>query len=368
MKQTLAITILLASLFWLSACGTDQRAAAPSTETVSGLTLETVTNQHLPDTFEAVGTIRSATTAIISSQILASVVSIQAREGDTVKRGQELAVLDDREVAARRRQASAAWKEAQQGLAAAEASYRAADATFRRYQTLVDKHSVARQEFDDVEARYKSAAAARQAAQARIEQAHAAVAEADTYYSYSRLRAPVSGVVAERKVDAGSLASPGMPLFVVEDTSRYRLEAAVEESRKGAVRLKQPVRVRLDALGGEMLAGTVDEIVPAVDPATRTFLVKIALPPRPAVRGGMFGRAEFALGERKALTVPASAVLERGQLEALYVVGDGTIRLRFVTTGKRFPGDRVEILSGLAAGERVVVNPGSRPLDGKRAG
>ena len=162
------------------------------------------------------------------------------------------------------------------------------------------------------------------------------------------------------------MAAPGVPLLTVEDPSRFRLEATVDESKIGAVRLGESVPVVIDALGEQPITGKVTQIVPAADPGSRTFTVKIDLPANPQMRTGLFGRARFARGQHDAIAVPKTAVLNRGQLQAVYVVGSDQIAsLRFVTLGAA-SGDQVEVLSGLQSGDRIVVQPGDRDLSGKQ--
>ena len=144
-----------------------------------------------------------------------------------------------------------------------------------------------------------------------------------------------------------------------------RLEAAVDESKLRSIRRGQVVKVTLDALG-KQVEGKVSEIVPTADPATRSFIVKVDLPAGADLRSGLFGRAFFAQGERPSMLVPATSVVERGQLQGVYVIGqDRVAALRYVTLG-RPSGDRVEVLSGLQAGDLLVAAPGARDLAGKR--
>lgn len=238
----------------------------------------------------------------------------------------------------------------------------------RRYQMLYDKKSVSPQEYDEVKTRLAAAKARRDAAHAGRAQAEAGVAAAKTAVGYTTIRAPFDGVVTTKLVDPGAMAAPGVPLLVVEDPSRFRLEVQVDESQIGLVRLGASVPVLIDALGPQRISGKVVEIVPAADPSSRSFTVKIELPSKPAVRSGLFGRARFPRGERQAILVPQSAVVHRGQLDGVYVVGTNDLAdLRYVTLG-RLDGDEVEILSGLSGGERIVAEPGGRELAGKRVG
>ena len=145
---------------------------------------------------------------------------------------------------------------------------------------------------------------------------------------------------------------PGTPLLTIEREGAYRLEASVEESRMAAIRVGQPVSVTLDGID-RTLDARVSEIVPAVDAASRSYTVKIDLPKVPALRSGAFGRASFSMGSRVALSIPAAAVTERGQLQSVLVAENGVARTRLITAGSKNK-DRIEVLSGLTAGDKVI--------------
>jgi RND family efflux transporter MFP subunit len=150
----------------------------------------------------------------------------------------------------------------------------------------------------------------------------------------------------------------------MEDVKQYRLEAVVDEVLVQRIKRGDKVPVLLDAIGTAALDGLVAELVPSADPSSRTFLVKIDLPPTPGIKSGMFGRASFSAGQKDALAVPVAAVFERGQLSGVYVVGEGGVAsLRLITAGKR-RGDKVEVLGGLDPGERIVVDGIDRVTDG----
>ena len=183
---------------------------------------------------------------------------------------------------------------------------------------------------------------------------------------FTKIRAPFDGLVTAKLADAGAIATPSVPLLIVEDPGHFRLEATVDESKMGAVRLGQAVPVVIDALGDQTIAGKVVQIVPAADPASRTFTVKIDLPSNPQIRSGLFGRARFPRGQRESVIIPQTAVVRRGQLQAVYVVGkDQAASLRYVTLGTPL-AQQVEVLSGLEAGDQVIAQPGDRELSGKR--
>jgi RND family efflux transporter MFP subunit len=205
-----------------------------------------------------------------------------------------------------------------------------------------------------------------QGADARIREAEAESRRARVELGHTRIVAPGPGVVVERTVEVGELATPGRALLRVDDPSGYRLEVPLASEQAARIPPGHPVEVRVDALGDGRLLGRVGEIVPEADPATRTVMVKVDLPPSPGLRSGLYGTARVELGRAERLRVPAGAVVERGQLSGVYVVDEHRVaRWRLVTLGGR-RDDRVEVLSGLAPGDAVVVDGVSRMADGTR--
>jgi multidrug efflux pump subunit AcrA (membrane-fusion protein) len=345
------------------------------------------------DTSEVVGTVKSRTSTTLSSKIVGTILALPVREGSQVEAGQVLVELDDRDIAAQLRRAEAGLREAEasvgeadQAIAAATAARAAAEAqrdlaaaTLARYQRLLDRKSVAPQEYDQVAARHKAAAAdveragaevqalqaKRQQIFARIEAAKAEVSSARVMHGYARITAPFSGVVTTKHVDVGALAAPGTPLLTLEDSRRYWLEAAIPESQATSVRRGQSLSVSIEAAALSVNA-TVSEIVPAADPTTRTILVRVDLPAAAGLRSGLFGRAWVPVGRRQAILVARQALIERGQLQGVYVVGqDDIARFRLVRTGQASKGE-VEILSGLTGGEKVVLAGVEKVTDGAR--
>jgi RND family efflux transporter MFP subunit len=359
-------SLIAAAVFGFSSCSTEQPVKAASPETVRHILVLTVQPADVPDLLETPGTVRAAQTSDLASQVMGTIVEIRAHEGDRVHRGQVLAVIDDSQPRAALDRATAAGIAAQQQLVAANSDLVLAESTLKRYQNLYDRKSLSPQEFDEVKARQQATLARRNMAQAGQAQARAALNQAMTSLAYTRIRAPFDGVVTEKKADSGTLASPGMPIFTVEDVRRYRLEVAVNESDLRYVRAGGQVSVVIEALDNAELKGKVVQIVPAADPASRAFLVKIELPTATGLRSGLFGRAQFSRGERKALLIPRLAVVERGQLQGVFVLDQNKVAsLQYVTLGKP-SGSEIEVLSGLQGGEWLAVNPGERDLNSKR--
>jgi len=367
-KQILTIVWLVAcaAVNGLSGCSHERKAEAASPEPASNVQTIVAQRMSVPDWLEAVGTVRAAQTSQLASQIMGNIVTVQVHEGDRVQRGQVLAVIDDAQPRASVEQATAAEFAAQKDLSAAESEYALAAITLQRYQPLYKRQTVSAQTFDEVKTRAQSAEARRDMAKANLAQANAALAQARTSLGYTRVRAPFAGVVTERKADPGTLASPGMAILTLEDTRNYRLEVTVDESDLGFMRVGQSTSVKIDALGSTEIIGKVVQIVPAADPGSRSFLVKIELPKDAHLRSGLFGRAQFARGERSALLIPRTAIIERGQLQGVYVIDSEQIAgLHYVTLG-RTSGQQVEVLSGLEGGEKIIAAPADRELGGKR--
>jgi RND family efflux transporter MFP subunit len=310
----------------------------------------------------------------MSSKVMGYVQQVHVRQGDVVREGQLLVTLDARDLDsnvrradAGRHEAESAQGEADQAIAGAKANLDLAQATFCRIEELSVKKSASNQELDEATAKLKSAQAAYQMALARRTQVEARIAQAgeeqraaQVVREYAELKAPFAAVVTEKLAEPGVLASPGTPLLTLERDGGYRLEAAVDESRISLVRIGQTVRVTLE---GSESQGRVVEIVPVVDAASRSYTVKVALAGR--ARSGMFGRVDFPAGTRKVLTVPASALVERGQMQSVVTVENGTAHVRLITAGGR-GADWVEVLSGLSEGERVAVPVPANLADGAR--
>ncbi|RPH77166.1 MAG: efflux RND transporter periplasmic adaptor subunit, partial [Candidatus Rokuibacteriota bacterium] len=265
-------------------------------------------------------------------------------------------------------------KAATTNRAAAEAGLGLAAATHRRIAELRGKNSATPSELDQAvsglkaaESHVAGAQAGIQQAQAAAEAARAGLRAATVGASYAVITAPFDGIVTEKRVEVGNMATPGTPLLTVEDDRGFRLEVRVDESRVGDIDRTRPVDVVIDSLGAsgarDWQPGRISEVARAADGA-HAFLVKIDLPAGAALRSGMFGRARLGGRSRQALMVPASAIIRRGQLTSVFVVDkDNRARLRLVQLANT-SGERAEVVAGLDSGERVVVKPGATLVDG----
>lgn len=389
------IAVLAAACVILAACGKEPAAPAkaPDPPVVRDVSVGAVVLTDMDESAEVMGTVRSRSSATLSSKIVGRILALHVHEASIVESGQVLVELEDRDIAAQVRRAEAGLHEAEsaqdgadQAIAAAAAARAAAEAqqdlatsTLARYQRLLERKAVAPQEYDQVLARQKAAAAdvlraiaegqvvqaKRQQGLAEIEGAKAEIAGIQVMQGYAKITAPFAGVVTVKHADVGFMAAPGTPLLTIEDSRRYWLEAAIPESQTAGIRRGQSLRVQVEAAGLSLTA-SLSEIVPVADPATRTTLVRLDLPASPRLRSGLFGRVWVPVGRRQAIQVARGAILERGQLQGVYVVGqDNIARFRLVRTGQT-SRDATEILSGLTGGEQVVLGGTERVTDGAR--
>ena len=333
-----------------------------------------------PFIYEAVGTIQAGTASTLSSKLMGTIKAVYVREGDAVKKGDLLVVLDERQVTAELRKAEAGLAEAKRAEASAEsaqaaakAGFELAQATYHRYLKLMEEESASKQEFDEVEARYRQAkaslsqtAAMVEAASHRVEQAEAAVAAATVGKKDALIRAPYNGKVTDKMVDEGDLASPGTPFLTLEKQGGYCVVLVLPEKHIQSVDLKQKVLVKIPSLQDNFLEGFIERIDPSADQKSRSFRVRVALPEDNSVRSGMFARVEIPVGEAGMLMIPSTAVKHEGQLTGIYLIdADQIAHFRLIRIGRTFE-DTTEVVSGLKDGDQYIVIPPTDLVDGAK--
>ena len=276
------------------------------------------------DKEEVVGNVEAAQRAVLSAKVTGVIDSLKVAPGARVVRGEVLATIDAREIRARLDSAVAAQDQAKKD--------------FARIERLLQSGSSTRQEFE--------------AAMTRLRTADAGLVEARTMLQYTEIAAPFDGVVTRKLVEVGDLATPGKALLEMENSSLLRFECQIPEALVDRVQIGEELAVAIDAAGAA-LTGKVSEIAPSASAGSRTFLVKLDLPPAEKLRAGQFGRVSVPVRERPAVLVADGAVVRRGQIESVFVIEEGVARLRLVKTGRRHNG-QVEIISGLSGGEKVA--------------
>jgi RND family efflux transporter MFP subunit len=332
-----------------AACGGKHEAkeAVPAPVTAVVMTAEAA---DLGTRVELYGTVEAAKTAAISSRVMANVVAVPVKPGDLVSQGDVLVEIDPATAKGQESQAKGALAQARAALAMAERNY-------QRYQALAKSGSASDLELDMTRMQYEQAKGA-------VQQGEGAVEAASSVARESRVTAPFAGRIAARMVEPGDFAAPGRPLVILESAAGRRLVVPVPASTAAAsgLRTGQRVSVRIDGVPAEM-TGVVVEMSPGADPSSHTFTAKIELPGAP-LAAGLTGRAFLDAGKRKTILVPEGAVLRSGGLPMVVIRdADGKARSRAVTTGDVRDG-KIEILSGLSGGERVLVSLRALPADG----
>lgn len=327
-----AASVLAATLF-LGACGashngTSATAAAPVTVPIIVLAPAPATEYETSP-----GTVAAIQSARIASRPSGYVHALKVDVGDAVKAGQLLLTIDNRDVEAQ--------------VAKARAAYDDAAFNYQRYTNLYRQQAVSRQEYEAIKRDYATA--------------KAGLAQAEAQRAYAEVRAPFAGVVTARYVEAGDLATPGKALLELQAPDNLQVRTQI--SNKAYAALAPGDKVRVTNGTGEAEA-TVLQLSPAADPATQTHLLKAGLPAGAGFGAGDYVSVLVAVGTHPALFVPVTAVVVRADIPAVFVVdASNHAHLRMIRTGTR-RGGRVEILSGLSAGERIVAAPGGAVVNG----
>lgn len=330
-------------LLWLAGRFAPKVPATPATtlsrsSDVNG-NVEPVRLVRLPLYESAVGTVRAVHETTIGSKLLARVMEVNLKAGQKVRTGDVLVRLDDTDLTAKLQQARAA-------VASIESVRAQATIEEKRYAQLFQSKAVSRQEYEKV-------ATSLQTAEADSRRAQETVNEVQATLDWATIRSPIDGTIIDKKVDVGDMVTPGQMLVTLFDPNRMQLVASVRESLTRRLQVGQSIGVQIEGLG-KQCSGTVSEIVPEAQSASRTFQVKVTGPCPRGIYSGMFGRILIPLQEEQVLVIPRQTVQEVGQLELVEVSENGRVSRRAIRTG-RVLGENIEVLSGLREGEQVVL-------------
>jgi RND family efflux transporter MFP subunit len=298
-----------------------------------------VVKPHRVDlTFPAESLVEAVQQTTVGAQIAGRVVEVRADAGQRVGKGEVLMRIDARE--------------AEEAARAANAQYANAKLNYERTKSLVSQKFVSAAALDKAKADYDAAAANRAAAGASE--------------SHATIVAPLAGIVARRHAELGDMATPGKPLFTIYEPGGLRVTASIPQYRLNDLRKVTTARVEFPELGKWVDATSV-KLLPTADTATHVSQVRVNLPPVPEATPGMFARVHFVIGQSEKLTVPASAVVRRGEVAAVYVLGpDNRPTLRQLRLGDAVGAGEVDVLAGLTAGERVATDPVRAGMQGRQ--
>jgi RND family efflux transporter MFP subunit len=345
-KQVILAAVALAGLililFWVQ--GGFHSKVPGGTTPLKGPTpqsLKTAVAEAVPSVGEVTvsGTVTSREVAQIASRVSGYVVELRVDAGDKVEKGQTLLSVDSKEMAERESQAKAALESARAELVRTRND-------FERYKVLFEKESVAKKDYDDALARYD-------VARATEEKAVAALEEAGTMLSYGKVTAPFDGIVGERSVNVGDLATPGRVLLTVYMPGTLEMVAAAGEQYAPFLKAGAPVGLAIPSINLKQKS-TIREVVPQRDVKTRTLTVKAPVSETPGLVPGLYGTLTFDTRASEVIAVPREALKVIGQLETVRVLENGAIAVRHVKVGRELADGKIEILSGLSVGEKVV--------------
>ncbi len=318
--------------------GEDGHANVPKQEPALAVRVMTITPESIDSVVTAAGALASRNTSVLSSKIMGKVVALTVREGDHVQEGKVLARIESGEITAQ--------------AAQAQAAYNNAKLQYDRIKNLYDAQASTQMEMEQ--------------ATLGLETAQAGLKAAKAMESYTIITAPIPGQVTEKRINVGEMAMPGQPVLRIEDNRNLRLEVTLQEQDILQVQPGKHVTVRIDAIPGRDIQGTVAQVVPAADVRTHSFIVKIDVPAEKGLITGMYGKALFSTGRRQTLLVPRSAVVEMSGITGVYIVGaDGAAAFQMVQLGSQ-QGASVETLTGLKAGDRVIADNGLGRIEGRK--
>lgn len=328
---------VLAATLCFTGCGAKRESLESDSPDLPTALVRIQTIESKPEALieEVVGTVRAKRHATLEAKLSGRIEKLPVVLGQHVSTGELLALLNAPEIVAR--------------LDQAQASLEQAESEWNRISKLFEQQAATRADYEAAQARYRIA--------------KGAAAEARAIMSYVEVVAPFDGVVTKKWVDVGDLGSPGKPLISIEDPSALQLEADLPQSIAASVERGVRLRLQVDGVDANLI-GTVNEIATAADSFSRTFRVKVDLPSQAGLRSGQFARLLVPVGESDSLRVPASAIVYRGQMEIVFVVTKQHAHMHLVKTGKQF-FDEIEVLSGLQAGDAVVVSGAEQLTDGQ---
>ena len=344
-KQKFSVAILfVGSIVFLSSCGDEKHEATAKLEPI--VVTVARASQRSSVGVTSSGQVVSVETAMISTRMMGFITAIKVKTGDRVRKGQLLVTISNGDILAKRAQAQAMVTESEAALKDAQLDY-------ERYTELFKQQSASKKELENITLNFNSI-------KAKAEAARQMKNEAEAMLSYANLTSPIDGVVTQKNLDAGSMANPGVPILVVEQTGKLQVITSVTEADISAIRTGAPVQVRLESIG-KTVTGKVSEVSPSSQNSGGQYGVKVALDAKEAegLHAGMFASVmistEGASTGSDAVTVPAAAIVHNDQLTGIYTVSESkTALLRWIKLGKQ-SGDQFEVLSGLRADEDFII-------------
>ena len=350
-------TLLFASAFFIASCGKKEENTPVVDNTPPiAVTVSSNANESNSPFLTTSGKIEATNSANLSTRMMGYVTKINVKVGDKVKKGQLLLSINNSDLVAKRAQVNA-------GINEATAAFNNASKDFKRLTALFKDNSASQKELDDITAHYNMA-------KARLESAKQMRNEINAQFSYANIRAPFSGVVTQKFINAGDMANPGMPLIAIESPGIFEVVTMVDENDIAQVKAGEKVKIFVKALQNT-LTGLVTEVSTSAKNTGGQYLVKIVLDKtNEKILSGMYVSVHFPV-ERlkinsKLVLIPTGALVHNGQLSGIYTISQtNTALLRWLRLGRTY-GDEVEVLSGLNADEKYIVSAEGKLYNGAK--
>ncbi len=348
-------SLILTSTIILSSCSSEHTHAEQTNDTPVPVTLGNAVTQS-GSTIQSSGQIVSTKTAMISTRMMGFITAIKVKTGDHVKNGQLLVTISNEDIIAKRAQAIAMLTEAEAALTDAKKDY-------ERYTQLFQQQSASQKELENITLNYNSI-------KSKVEAARQMKNEAEAQLAYTNLTAPFDAVITQKNMDAGSMANPGVPILVIEQSGSFQVNTSVTESDIDQIKVGADVKVIIESIDKTIVAN-VSEVSPSSQMSGGQYFVKISIPDneKSGLHSGMFAKVMIstsgqATNLNKRVMVPATAIVSKDQLNGLYTISQNkTALLRWVKLGSK-QGDNVEILSGLSGNEQFILSAEGKLYNG----
>ncbi len=346
-------SLLFLVVLSVTSCGNSSKEKSVDQIPAVAVTVSSANAEGNSPFLTASGKIEAINSATLSTRMMGFVNKVHVNVGQKVSKGQLLISINNSDLSAKKAQTTA-------GITEAQAAFNSAEKDYERFQNLFAKNSASQKELDDQQANYEMA-------KARLEGARQMKNEVESQFAYVDLRAPFNGVVTNRFIDEGDMANPGMPLISVEGPGSFEVTASVPEREISKIVSGTEVQVLVKSLDIQ-LPGTVTEVSTSARNTGGRYLVKVVLDKTDAaILSGMYATVQFPVEPTEnatTLLVPTESIVYRGELTGIYTVSlSNTAILRWVRLGRTL-GDKVEVLSGLSADEKYIVNADSKLFNG----
>lgn len=354
----LAVTLVAASLLYSCSGNKTEQQNIPKENPVA-VTVATPGNNDISGGINASGQVEAIQSANISTRVMGYITNVYVKIGDRVKQGQLLFTVNSNDILAKRAQADA-------GIAQADAALYNAQKDYERFSTLYKQQSATAKELDNASLQYNAAKASANAARQMRNEVNAQL-------SYANVTAPFSGIITQKMQDAGSMATPGMPVVTIEQSGNLQVSAFVSESQIAKIKQGDEAKLNIKSIN-KIIPGKITQISQSSQSSGGQYIIKISIPDseKKQVYAGMYVNVNIpvkdpvqtASANENNILVPAESIINKDQLTGLYTIGNNnTALLRWVRLGKSF-GNNVEVLSGLSKNETFIVHADGRLYNG----